>query len=97
MDEADCLCDRVAIVDQGRILCEDSPAALKQALETGEKVEIETDRDLATRTERSIAAAGATNWRFVSPIRSTSTRSRARASAAARRSTSRTAATTSCT
>ena len=47
MDEADHLCDRVAIMDQGRILCEDSPEALKRGLATGERVEIEADREIA--------------------------------------------------
>jgi len=42
MDEADHLCDRVAIMDGGRILCEDSPETLKRGLDTGERVEIET-------------------------------------------------------
>ena len=32
LDEADALCDRVLIIDQGRIVAEDSPAALKQRL-----------------------------------------------------------------
>jgi ABC-2 type transport system ATP-binding protein len=32
MEEADELCDRVAIIDHGKILVEDSPAALKQSI-----------------------------------------------------------------
>jgi ABC-2 type transport system ATP-binding protein len=32
MEEADELCDRVAIIDHGRILVEDSPAALKESI-----------------------------------------------------------------
>ena len=35
MEEADFLCDRLAIMDQGKILCEDTPQALKRGLETG--------------------------------------------------------------
>jgi ABC-2 type transport system ATP-binding protein len=69
MEEADFLCDRVAILDQGRILCEDSPAALKHELETGEKVELEADHEITDEDELSIASAGATNLRFVSPMR----------------------------
>ncbi len=69
MEEADFLCDRVAILDQGRILCENSPAALKHQLETGEKVELEADREITDEDELSIAAAGATNFRFVTPMR----------------------------
>ena len=32
MEEADQLCDRVAIMDHGRILALDTPAALKQSI-----------------------------------------------------------------
>ena len=35
MDEADFLCDRVAILDQGQILCEDSPARLEARARDG--------------------------------------------------------------
>jgi ABC-2 type transport system ATP-binding protein len=67
MEEADFLCDRVAILDRGKILCEDSPDALKRNLETGEKVELEADHEITDEDELSIAAAGAANLRFVSP------------------------------
>jgi len=32
MEEADALCDRIAIIDHGKILIEDTPAALKQSI-----------------------------------------------------------------
>jgi len=41
MEEADELCDRVAIIDHGRILVEDTPAALKQSI--GAKVLYDLD------------------------------------------------------
>src|SRR5262249_21141495 len=63
MDEADYLCDRVAILDQGRILCEDSPAALKRSLETGERTQIEIDRALSPADREAILALGGRNWR----------------------------------
>jgi ABC-2 type transport system ATP-binding protein len=66
MDEADHLCDRVAIMDRGRILCEDSPENLKRGLATGERVEIETDREIAPADRDAIVALGAVNWR--SPV-----------------------------
>lgn len=66
MDEADHLCDRVAIMDRGRILCEDSPENLKRGLATGERVEIETDREIASADRDAIVALGAVNWR--SPV-----------------------------
>jgi len=69
MEEADFLCDRVAILDRGKLLCEDSPEALKRGLDTGEKVELETDRELADEDELSLAAVGAANLRFQSATR----------------------------
>ena len=63
MDEADVLCDRVAIMDQGRILCEDAPEALKRGLATGEYVELETERAIGAEDRRAIEAMGAVNWR----------------------------------
>jgi ABC-2 type transport system ATP-binding protein len=67
MDEADHLCDRVAIMDRGRILCEDSPEALKRGLATGERVEIEADREIAAADREEILALGAVNWRSSGP------------------------------
>jgi ABC-2 type transport system ATP-binding protein len=69
MDEADVLCGRVAILDSGRILCEDSPDALKRGLETGERVEIETDREIAAEEREAILRLGAVNWRDPAPQR----------------------------
>jgi ABC-2 type transport system ATP-binding protein len=63
MDEANILCDRLAIMDRGRILCEDAPEALKRSLPTGEHVELETDRPIEASDRESIVAVGAVNWR----------------------------------
>ena len=63
MEEANFLCDRLAIMDRGRILCEDSPESLKRSLPTGERVEIETDRPIEPVDRDSILAIGAVNWR----------------------------------
>ncbi|WP_220140301.1 ABC transporter ATP-binding protein [Kitasatospora acidiphila] len=41
MEEADQLCDRVAIIDHGRILALDSPAALKQAVDADTVVTVQ--------------------------------------------------------
>jgi ABC-2 type transport system ATP-binding protein len=41
MAEADELCDRVAIVDRGRVLACDSPAALRRQVQGGQHVELE--------------------------------------------------------
>ncbi|HEU5249352.1 MAG TPA: ATP-binding cassette domain-containing protein [Thermoanaerobaculia bacterium] len=67
MDEANVLCDRVAIMDRGKILCEDAPEALKRSLPTGERVELETDRPIESRDRDSILALGAVNWRAPAP------------------------------
>jgi ABC-2 type transport system ATP-binding protein len=67
MDEADILCDRLAIMDRGRILCEDAPEALKRGLATGERVELETDRAIEPVDRNSITALGAVNWRSPAP------------------------------
>ena len=67
MDEADVLCDRVAIMDQGRILCEDAPEALKRGLATGEYVELETEHAIGEEDRRAVEAMGAVNWRQPAP------------------------------
>ena len=67
MDEADYLCDRVAILDHGRVLCEDTPDALKRGLATGEHAEVETDRPITPADRESIEALGAVNWRNPTP------------------------------
>src|SRR5512141_2957877 len=67
MEEANFLCDRVAIMDHGHILCEDAPETLKRSLPTGEHVLIETDREIAPRDRASILARGAVNWRSPAP------------------------------
>jgi len=69
MEEADFLCDRIAIMDRGRILCMDSPQALKLGQETGERVEIEADRELDEPARDAIAAYGLAHLRFPSPAR----------------------------
>jgi ABC-2 type transport system ATP-binding protein len=53
MDEADALCDRIAIIDGGRIVVEDTPAGLKRAV--GARLGL--DRP-ATLTEAFMAFTG---------------------------------------
>ncbi|MFD5781722.1 ATP-binding cassette domain-containing protein [Streptomyces sp. NPDC126933] len=58
MEEADHLCDRVAIIDHGRILALDTPAALKQGLGADTIVTVVTTGspdELAARLRRDIA------------------------------------------
>jgi ABC-2 type transport system ATP-binding protein len=47
MEEADQLCDRVAIMDHGKILALDSPAALKQSINADTIVTLKTSGDPA--------------------------------------------------
>jgi len=47
MEEADQLCDRVAIMDHGRILALDTPAALKQSVQADTVVTVKTAGDTA--------------------------------------------------
>lgn len=44
MAEADELCDRIAIIDHGRIIALDSPASLKASLEEMHSLEVEVDK-----------------------------------------------------
>ena len=43
MEEADTLCDRIAIVDGGKIVALDTPAALKAGLASDDRIELEVD------------------------------------------------------
>ena len=45
IDEADQLCDRVAIIKQGRIVVDDSPQKLKSSLQGERIIEVSFDRD----------------------------------------------------
>jgi ABC-2 type transport system ATP-binding protein len=47
MDEADSLCDRIAIVDGGKIVALDTPAALKAGLAAVDRIELEVDGEAA--------------------------------------------------
>ncbi len=57
MEEADQLCDRVAVIDQGRILALDTPANLKAMVPGGNVVELRTaayDHGLAARLREEL-------------------------------------------
>jgi ABC-2 type transport system ATP-binding protein len=67
MDEADFLCDRVAIMDAGKILEEGEPERLKRKLATGERVVIETDEPIDDELRELILGMGGSNWRIPVP------------------------------
>jgi ABC-2 type transport system ATP-binding protein len=68
MDEADRLCDRLAIVDHGRIVAMDTPVALKSSVPGASRIEVQFEPDLpngatdleslpAVQTARSLGSA----------------------------------------
>jgi ABC-2 type transport system ATP-binding protein len=66
MEEADQLCERVAIMDHGRILALDSPAALKQSVGADTVVTVKTAGDTPRLAELfSHDVAGVTRTRLV--------------------------------
>jgi ABC-2 type transport system ATP-binding protein len=60
MEEADKLCDRVAIMDHGRILALDTPAGLKSSIDAETVVRVVTDGDATVLAERLRDMPGAT-------------------------------------
>jgi ABC-2 type transport system ATP-binding protein len=74
MDEADRLCDRVAIVDNGRIVALDTPVALKASVPGASRIELQFDPDLphgaadleALPAVKSVRALGSATYRVSS-------------------------------
>jgi len=60
MEEADRLCDRLAIIDRGRLLALDSPGTLKAKAPGGTLVEIALDIDAARLADRARSLEGVT-------------------------------------
>jgi ABC-2 type transport system ATP-binding protein len=48
MDEADVLCDQVAVIDYGKIIAEDTPEQLKEKVGAGDIIEIDFTGDAAS-------------------------------------------------
>jgi len=66
MEEADQLCDRVAIIDQGRIVALDTPADLKRSVGADTTVRVVADGDLEALSDLlKREVAGATEARVV--------------------------------
>jgi ABC-2 type transport system ATP-binding protein len=61
MEEADLLCNRIAIMDHGRILANDTPAALKRAIDADTVIQmrIQGPADTAIEAVRSLAGVRA--------------------------------------
>ena len=58
MEEADQLCDRIAIIDQGKLLAMDTPAALRSQAPGGTLVELTVDGDASAIVDAASAVAG---------------------------------------
>ena len=58
MEEADKLCDRLAIIDRGQLLALDTPAALKARAPGGTLVELHLDGDAAEAARAAAAVPG---------------------------------------
>ncbi len=58
MDEADRLCDRLAIIDRGKLLALDTPSALKRKAPGGTLIELVLDGDAAPAGEIAETIAG---------------------------------------
>jgi ABC-2 type transport system ATP-binding protein len=58
MEEAERLCDRVAILDHGKIVALDTPAALIRSLEAEERVVFSLDGGLSPALQNALARAG---------------------------------------
>ncbi len=61
MEEADQLCDRVAIMDHGKILALDTPAALKRSVDADTIVRVHTDGETAGLADVLARMTGATH------------------------------------
>src|SRR5207249_5186141 len=72
MAEADELCDRVAIIDRGRVLACDSPQALRRQVQGGQHVELEVGARDGAAAPPAIAGIPAA-WGAPHPERGTRT------------------------
>jgi ABC-2 type transport system ATP-binding protein len=74
MDEADRLCDRLAIVDQGKVVALDTPVALKSSVPGASRIELQFEPDLpngaadleALPAVKSVRALGSATYRVSS-------------------------------
>ena len=62
MDEADRLCDRIAIVDHGKLVALDTPMALKESVPGDNVVEVHFTHESPEWPERLKHLAGVTAW-----------------------------------
>ena len=68
MEEADQLCDRIAIIDRGRLLAFDTTAALKSRAPGGTAVELTLDGDAASVVDAARLAPGVNRTEAAGPV-----------------------------
>ena len=68
MDEADRLCDRLAIIDRGKLLALDTPRALKAKAPGGTLLELVLDGDASGAVERVKAISGLARVEAKGPV-----------------------------
>jgi ABC-2 type transport system ATP-binding protein len=68
MEEADQLCDRLAIIDEGKLLALDTPAALKAKAPGDTLVEVTFDGDASIAAEAARVMAGVSNAEARGPL-----------------------------
>jgi ABC-2 type transport system ATP-binding protein len=68
MEEADKLCDRVAIMDHGHLLALDTPANLKRSIDADTQVKVTADSDLAGLAKHLGTLPGVTDARVVEDV-----------------------------
>lgn len=68
MEEADRLCDRLAIIDRGKLLALDTPRALKAKAPGGTLLELVLDGDAASAVEKVKAVSGLTRVEARGPV-----------------------------
>ena len=68
MEEADKLCDRVAIMDHGHLLSLDTPANLKRSIDADTQVKVAADGDLGALAAHLQTLAGVTDARVVEDV-----------------------------
>jgi len=68
MEEADQLCERVAIVDQGKLLAVDTPAGLKRRAPGGTLIEITIDGDAGALASAASALPGVLSATAAGPV-----------------------------
>jgi ABC-2 type transport system ATP-binding protein len=68
MEEADKLCDRVAIMDHGHLLALDTPANLKRSIDADTQVKVTADGDLGALAAHLQTLSGVTDARVVEDV-----------------------------